>query len=59
MHPKLPRCLTAREIATLQSFPSDFIFKGTKKWQLVQIGNAVPPLLGKAIGLSVKRMLDE
>lgn len=59
VHPKLPRCLTAREIATLQSFPSDFIFKGTKKWQLVQIGNAVPPLLGKAIGLSVKRMLDE
>lgn len=59
VHPKLPRCLTAREIATLQSFPSDFIFKGTKKWQLVQIGNAVPPLLGKAIGLAVKHMLDE
>ncbi len=59
VHPKLPRCLTAREIATLQSFPSDFIFKGTKKWQLVQIGNAVPPLLGKAIGLAVKKMLDE
>lgn len=59
VHPKLPRCLTAREIATLQSFPSDFIFKGSKKWQLVQIGNAVPPLLGKAIGLAVKKMLDE
>ena len=59
VHPKLPRCLTAREIATLQSFPPDFIFKGSKKWQLVQIGNAVPPLLGKAIGLAVKHMLDE
>ena len=59
VHPKLPRCLTAREIAALQSFPSDFIFKGSKKWQLVQIGNAVPPLLGKAIGLAVKHMLDE
>lgn len=58
VHPKLPRCLTARELAALQSFPSDFIFKGTKKWQLVQIGNAVPPLLGKAIGLCVKKMLE-
>lgn len=59
IHPKLSRCMTARELATLQSFPDDFIFKGTKKWQLVQIGNAVPPLLGKAIGLAVKKMLDE
>lgn len=59
VHPKLPRCLTARELAALQSFPSDFIFKGTKKWQLVQIGNAVPPLMGKAIGLCVKHMLDQ
>ena len=38
---------------------TDFIFKGNKKWQLVQIGNAVPPLLGKAIGLAVKKALDE
>lgn len=59
IHPKLNRCLTARELAALQSFPADFIFKGTKKWQLVQIGNAVPPLLGKAVGLAVKKMLDE
>ena len=58
LHPKLPRVLTPRELASLQSFPDDFIFKGSKKWQLVQIGNAVPPLLGKAIGLVVKRKLD-
>lgn len=58
IHPRLPRCMTARELAALQSFPNDFIFKGTKKWQLVQIGNAVPPLMGKAIGLAVKHMLD-
>lgn len=57
IHPRVPRCLTARELATLQSFPIDFIFKGSKKWQLVQIGNAVPPLMGKAIGLAVKKML--
>ena len=55
IHPKLPRVLTAREMARLQSFPDDFIFEGTKNKQLVQIGNAVPPLLGKAIGLAVRK----
>lgn len=59
IHPKLPRVLTAREIAAIQTFPDDFIFQGAKKWQLVQIGNAVPPLLGKAIGLSVEKGLNE
>ena len=54
IHPKLPRVLTAREMARLQSFPDDFIFMGTKNKQLVQIGNAVPPLLGKAIGLAIR-----
>lgn len=59
IHPKLPRVLTAREMARLQSFPDDFIFKGSKKWQLVQIGNAVPPLLGKAIALAVEKGIME
>jgi DNA (cytosine-5)-methyltransferase 1 len=54
IHPKLPRVLTAREMARLQSFPDDFIFEGKKNKQLVQIGNAVPPFLGKAIGLAVR-----
>ena len=54
IHPKLPRVLTAREMARLQSFPDDFIFMGTKNKQLVQIGNAVPCLLGKAIGIAVR-----
>lgn len=54
IHPKLPRVLTAREMARLQSFPDDFIFEGPKNKQLVQIGNAVPPLLGKAIGLAIR-----
>lgn len=55
IHPKLPRVLTAREMARLQSFPDDFIFEGPKNKQLVQIGNAVPPLLGKAIGLAIRK----
>ncbi len=55
IHPKLPRVLTAREMARLQSFPDDFIFEGKKNKQLVQIGNAVPPLLGKAIGLAIRK----
>lgn len=59
LHPKLPRVLTPRELAALQSFPDDFIFKGSKKWQLVQIGNAVPPLLGRAIGVAVEYALKE
>lgn len=59
VHPKKGRVMTARELARLQSFPDDFIFQGSKKWQLVQIGNAVPPLLGKAIALSVKKMLTD
>ena len=45
IHPKLPRVLTAREMARIQSFPDDFIFEGPKNKQLVQLGNAVPPFL--------------
>lgn len=56
IHPKLPRVLTAREMARLQSFPDSFIFMGKKNKQLVQIGNAVPPLLGKAIGLAIRKI---
>lgn len=59
IHPKLPRVLTAREMARIQSFPDDFIFEGPKNKQLVQIGNAVPPLLGKAIGLAVRHSNED
>ena len=59
IHPRLPRVLTAREMARLQSFPDDFIFMGKKNKQLIQIGNAVPPFLGKAIGLAIRCSAEE
>lgn len=58
IHPIEPRVITVREMARLQSFPDDFIFKGAKGKQMVQIGNAVPPLLAKAIGLAIRRTLN-
>ena len=58
-HPTENRYLTQREAAALQSFPNDFVFSGTLSAQWRQIGNAVPPLLGKAIGLAVLGMFNE
>ncbi len=49
IHPFEDRGLSIREAARLQSFPDDFIFKGTIMYQQQQIGNAVPPLLAQAI----------
>jgi DNA-cytosine methyltransferase len=49
-HPFLHRAITPREAARLQSFPDTFIFYGNKTSIIKQIGNAVPPLLGRAIG---------
>jgi len=49
IHPILDRALTPREGARLQSFDDDFIFAGSKTQITRQIGNAVPPLLGRAI----------
>ena len=59
VHPIKNRVMTPRELAELQSFPEDFIFQGSKKWQLVQIGNAVPCLLGKAVGLAILKSYDK
>lgn len=48
-HPYLNRAITPREAARLQSFDDDFVFIGAKVQIRQQIGNAVPPLMAKAI----------
>lgn len=48
-HPFLHRAITPREAARIQSFDDRFIFYGSKVYIRKQIGNAVPPLLAKAI----------
>ena len=57
-HPVEPRPLSPRELARLQTFSDDFIFLGCKSYVLVQIGNAVPPKLGKAIGKRIRGILS-
>ena len=52
------RRLTVIEGARLQSFPDWFKFQGSESNQFNQIGNAVPPLLGKALACSVKAYLN-
>lgn len=58
IHYVLNRQLTVRESARIQSFPDDWIFQGSKTAQGRQVGNAVPPLLAKAVGVALMRSLE-
>ena len=58
-HPYLNRAITPREAARIQSFPDNFVFYGKKTSVCKQIGNAVPPLLAKAIGEHIKKEYEK
>ena len=57
-HPTEHRPINVREAARLQTFPDHWQFQGRGADQYRLIGNAVPPLLGKAVGESVVAVLD-
>lgn len=56
-HPQDNRGLTIRERCRLQSFPDNFVVSGGIVQGRVQTGNAVPPLLAKAVALAIKKYL--
>jgi DNA (cytosine-5)-methyltransferase 1 len=57
IHPAQDRTLSIREAARIQTFPDWFRFSGHPTTRFRQIGNAVPPLLGEALGRSLHRSL--
>lgn len=57
IHPVQDRAISVREAARLQTFPDSFIFCGTKDQQYQQVGNAVPPIMAKAIAKKVAKLL--
>ncbi|KZL93939.1 DNA cytosine methyltransferase [Clostridium magnum] len=59
IHPEKDRAISIREVARLQSFPDTFVFCGTKDAQYQQIGNAVPPLLGRVIAEKLLELLGD
>lgn len=58
IHPVLHRALSVREAARLQTFPDSFVFYGVKDSQYQQIGNAVPPILARALAKHLCVYLD-
>lgn len=57
IHPTQARGLTPREAARVQSYPDDYFFRGAYTKTYMQIGNSVPPLLGRAIAEIIKKYL--
>lgn len=59
VHPRLQRWITVREAARLQSFHDGFVFRSSEWQMLKQVGNAVPPLLGRAVAHMIHDVLRD
>lgn len=59
VHPYAPRCITVREAARLHSYPDWFRFHVTKWHGFRQIGNSVPPLLGRAVASELMSAMNK
>ena len=59
IHPEHDRAISIREAARLQTFPDSFVFYGSKDKQYQQVGNAVPPIMAKAIAKKLAKILSK
>ncbi|MFZ4470963.1 MAG: DNA cytosine methyltransferase, partial [Pirellula sp.] len=58
-HHRLERRLTVRECARLQSFPDEFVFPFSASTNVMQVGNAVPPIIGHAVGYEIAQYFQK
>lgn len=54
LHPFIPRTISVRECARIQTFPDSYVFTGTTARQFTQVGNAVPPMLAYRLALKLR-----